>query len=223
MNANVEPGPPRARALFCQERTDPLTVRQILEFRKKKFVLNLGWRLSCDGEMERDEFDRPDTVHCGIIEGEEIVGCFRAIRTDQPYLAEQRFPDLAKFQPYPKDRRSWEISRLGVDTRKEAFGRSLRCYASMLWFARSVGADSLVAFCDLAHERLLGRIGIKTQRFGEPRNIGTDAAGREIRAVAGAIVMSAQDPRRLAFLLDPIRDMEVEDGTALLRRFRLSA
>lgn len=211
------------RVVFCQEKTSPQTVGRILQFRKSKFVDTLGWPLDHDDFAERDEFDGPDTVHCGLIEDETVVGCFRAIRTDQPYLAAAKFPNLASSERYPRRPVSWEISRLGVLSGGRAFGRSINAYAAMFHFAIQMQAASLVAFCDCGHERLLQRIGIVTRRFGDPTVIGQDDTGREIKAVAGEIVMAAQDPKRLRLLLAPIQNMEIEDGAALFGRTSLSA
>lgn len=216
-------GKPPVRAVFCREASEPEFVEQILRFRKNKFVDTLGWPLAASDFMERDEFDRPDTVHCGLFEGEEVVGCFRAIRTDRPYLASTKFPQLANTMAYPAQPVSWEISRLGVLSGGKAFGRSMNCYAAMFHFALEMRAFSLVAFCDVGHERLLRRIGIRTRRFGEPELISHDEVGRPISAVAGEIVIAHQDAKRLALLVAPIKTMEIEDGTALFGRSSLSA
>lgn len=223
LNKSPGGGQFRTRAVFCQSSTDPGVVEEIQRFRKSKFVDTLGWPLNADDFGEYDEFDRPDTIHFGLYEGDRVVGCFRAIRTDQPYLARTKFPALASEIPYPSGPVSWEISRLGVMSGGPSFGRSMSCYAAMFHFALGVNAVSLVAFCDVGHERLLRRIGIKTRRFGEPELIDHDNAGRPIHAVAGEIVMAQQDPKRLRLLIAPTKNMEIEDGAALFGRPRLSA
>lgn len=213
----------RLRVVYCYESSDPATAAAIFRFRKERLIDALGWKLAAVADLERDEFDTDDTVHCGLFEGARLVGCFRAIRTDRPYLARERFPELASHEPYPTRPVSWEISRLAVHGDRKAFGRSLRAYAAMFHFAIGQGAYSLVAFCDLGHERLLNRIGITTRRFGDPMVIGTDRDGRSISAVAGEIPLRAQDPERLKLLLSPLRNAEIDDATATFGRAGLSA
>lgn len=215
--------PMSRQAKFCQETTSPEVVQEIQQFRKSRFVDTLGWPLAADQFGERDDFDVPSTIHCGLFEDNVIVGCFRAVRTDAPYLAATKFPALATEVKYPRTSACWEISRLGVRNDGAGFSRSLYAYAAMFHFALSLNAFSLVAFCDLGHERLLRRLGIKTRRFGEPQLISEDDKGRPIQAVAGEIVIAHQDPKRLALLLAPLNTMEIEDGTALLGRSSLSA
>lgn len=211
------------RAVFGTAETAPEHVAALLRFRKRKFVDTLGWPLRCKDAMEADEFDLSTTLYCGLYEGDSVVGGFRAIRTDYPYLASLKFPELANELPYPRSQRSWEISRLGVLSGASGFGRSLACYAAMFAFANAVNAYSLVAFCDVGHERLLSRLGVKTRRFGEPQLIGSDEVGRPIKAVAGEIVLADQDAKRLRLLTAPVNAMEIEDAAAVFGRRRLSA
>ncbi len=211
------------RAIICSERSQPLIVTQILSFRKRIFSDNLGWKVAVEGNLEKDEFDKNSTVYCALISGNDVIGSFRAIRADEPYLANSKFQSLATERSYPTHAFSWEISRFAIAPGKKQFNTSLLCYSLMLRFALMQNAVSLVAFCDLAHERLLNRIGIVTERFGQPMTIGEDRAGRPIRVVAGEIPISRQQGTRFEQIVSITQNMEIEDAITILGRPGLSA
>jgi N-acyl-L-homoserine lactone synthetase len=75
----------------------------------------LGWRLDTPQGVERDQFDRPDTVHV-IARDEEhqIVGCARLLPTTGPYLLGKVFPQLMNGLPPPSTPDVWELSRFAV-------------------------------------------------------------------------------------------------------------
>jgi len=211
------------RAIVCSERSHPMIVAQILSFRKIIFADNLGWKVAVEGRFERDEFDTDSTVYCALFSGSSVIGSFRAIRADGPYLASSKFPHLATSRSYPTHAYAWEISRFAVAPGEKQFDTSLRCYSVMLRFAQKQNAVSLVAFCDLAHERMLNRIGIVTERFGEPMTIGENRAGHPIRVVAGEIPISRQQKSRFEQIISITQDMEIEDAVTILGRSGLSA
>lgn len=221
--SNVSNEERSTRIVFCDLASDPETVDRILAFRKVKFCDELAWPLQHENGRESDEFDTSNALYCALIERDAVVGCFRAIRTDYPYLAQTKFPELADKNGYPNSVNSYEITRLAVESGPGGVTRSVNCYAALLYFARELNLTSLVAFCDTTHERLLNRIGIETKRFGRPRTIGQDLRGRNITVVAGEIVLGKQDPKRLNVLIAPTRTMEIVDGPAIFRRFSLSA
>jgi acyl homoserine lactone synthase len=193
----------------------------IFLFRKALFVDQLGWSLACDFSEERDEFDRDDTIHCALYVHDALIGGFRAIRCDRPYLGRCVFPHLATTGRYPVAPNYWEISRFGVFRTHREHGLAL--YALMFSFAEARKARALVAIADLGHERLLRRIGINTHRYGPPAVIGADRWGTPIEVVAGEIPIAEQDASRLRFLKSQADEVEISDETLVLGPTRVYA
>jgi acyl homoserine lactone synthase len=195
----------------------------VQRFRKSLFVDRLGWNLSVQKCREVDEFDTPDAVYGALFQEGEMLGCFRACRTDQPYLAATVFPELAGQRAYPKSPDVWEISRFGVAAHSHHYAHSRLLYSLMFAFAYAQQTTSLVAIADLNHERLLRLLGIRTQRFGEPKVVGRDVHGKLIEAVAGEIVISEQSGSRFSQILRAAQEMENNDASLVFGRDRVSA
>jgi N-acyl-L-homoserine lactone synthetase len=209
-------------ALITTEARDPGRVHAMLRLRKRLFVDHSGWMLSTVGDVERDQFDAWYTEHCLLYCGTDLVGGFRAIRTDYPYLTQSVFPQLA-VRRYPNRRNVWEISRFGV-LPAAAEARSARLnYALMFRFAELREAEALVAMADLSYERFLQRMSIKTRRFGPPQVIGADRRGLPLTAVAGEIPISQSDNPGLSKFLDLGRQLEISDATHVLGRSSVPA
>lgn len=213
----------RMRTVYCHEWQRPETVLQIMRFRKRILVDRYGWNLRIAGDLERDEFDTDEAVHGAIFEGPEIKACFRLSRTDFPYLAREQFGHLATNKPYPQSSAVWEISRLAVAEDRRPFETVLYTYSAIFHFARSRGAASLVAFADLAKERLVTRIGIVTDLLGPPTEIGKDRFGRPIVVVAGELPLRLQGGPRFEKLLTYIDRTEIDDAAAIFGRARIPA
>ncbi|MCP4380189.1 MAG: GNAT family N-acetyltransferase [Hyphomicrobiales bacterium] len=213
----------RLTAFLGTQTDDPQFVSNILRFRKRVFVDSLGWDLTVIDGKECDEFDSGDALYCGVLADGEIVGCFRALRCDRPYLSKEKFQHLATYRNYPSHPFAWEISRFAVSEQSRNFEICLVNYALMFYLARQEGAVSLVAFCDISHERLLSRLGIVTERFGDPADIGEDGLGRPIRVVAGEIPVSKQNGHTYRKMMRLVETMEVVNGTAVVGRPRVSA
>jgi N-acyl-L-homoserine lactone synthetase len=214
---------PKIEAVFGSGADHPQFVSNVLAFRKQVLVDTLGWKLTVKGCEERDEFDTADAVYCGIFSGNSLVACFRAIRCDRPYLGYVKFPQLATWRNYPRHPFAWEISRFAVAEPYRRFEMCLLNYAAMFHFARLHGAVSLVAFCDVSHERLLARIGIATERFGEPIEIGADSQGRPIKVVAGEIPVARQSGKRFDKLMSLAETMEIHDAASAVGRSSVPA
>lgn len=225
MHAGADQALPTSRfeALFCREPGRPEAVQEAKRFRRIELVEGLGWNLPVVGELEHDEFDNPDAVHCLIRSDGDLVGYFRAIRCDLPYLALTKFPGLATRKPYPRHALAWEVSRIAVRSSERRFEAALHLYSTMIWFARALGAVSLCGFVDLNHERLFARAGLLTERYGEPETIGQDRFGRPITVVAGEIPVPQQSGVRFERLASLADKMEIEDAASLFGRSRVSA
>jgi N-acyl-L-homoserine lactone synthetase len=209
------------RAVFFNERSLPQLGWQLSGFRAKLFVQERGWQLPIINGLERDEFDTPVASYCALLQREEIVGCFRAIPCNYPYLASCAFPHLAVHTNYPRRSDFWEISRFGVLRSHREL--SIILYSLMLRLAFAQGIKSLVALAELPHERLLQKIGLQTRRYGDCDIVGFKADGSWILAVAGEIPLTAQEPSRIEALLKLTKDMEVIDETSVFGRERISA
>lgn len=216
-------GPPRYQAILCTKDQNSALVDDLQQFRKRLFVDRLGWRLSIKDDREFDQFDTEAAIHCAIFQDDQLIGGFRAIQTVHPYLAESVFPHLASLRAFPRRRDVWEISRFGIYANRQRLDSARINYSAMLRFAQDRSASALVAVVDLAHERLLSIVGIRTRRYGPPQNIGSDMAGRPIHVVAGEIPLGEQRGERFRTLLALAQQVEVNDETLVLGRSRISA
>lgn len=211
------------QAVFCTEEQNPNVVDQFFRFRKALFVDALGWDLKVDGVQERDQFDTPDAIYCALFRNGSLIGGFRAIPTDRPYLAQSIFPQLATFAPYPQRHDVWEISRFGVLPHEAGSVTARLLYSLMFRFAYQCGASALVALADLRYERFLTLLGIRTRRYGPPQNFGLDESGKPLALVAGDIPLVNQGGWRFEALLKLVDDVEITDETLVLGSDRLSA
>ena len=199
-----------------QELTDSL-----FRLRKALFVDERGWKLTCRSGAESDQFDGSAATYCALSAAGQVVGGFRAIRCDRPYLGVSLFPALATMRSYPKRSDYWEISRVGVLREYKRLGVGL--YAVMFEFADRVNAKALVAVTDLGHERLLGKIGVRTRRYGPPVMLRPDQSGRPLQVVAGDIPIGQQRSETVQFLQSCAKQIEIRDETLVQRPVRISA
>ena len=213
-------GPPLVAFIF-HEQSNLEMAAAFFRFRKALFVDQCGWNLPVCSDLETDQFDTSAAIYCTLVSDDTVVGGFRAIRCDKPYLARGVFPHLATTRPYPERPDYWEISRFGVRKHQRTFGIVL--YAVMLHFAEARGAKALVAVADLGHERLLGKLGIRTRRYGPPVTLGGSHMREPVQIVAGEIPLAEQDRTRLRFLRNCAESMEIHDDTLVWRPARVSA
>lgn len=203
--------------------SDPSRIEQFFRFRHRLFVQTLGWDLASVDGMEIDEFDHEHADYCVISDSDNIIGGFRAIRTDRAYLAAEVFPQLATTRDYPRRPDMWEISRFGIAPHLAATDLARLNYSLMFRFAQARGATALVALADMVYERYLRTLGIRTRRYGPPQVIGTDALGRKLRCVAGEIPLSDQSARQLHGLISLSDNLDIHDATLVLGRRAISA
>ena len=215
------PQVPSLLAIIFHEQSNLEMATAFFRFRKALFVDECGWNLPVCSDTETDQFDTADAIYCTLLADDAVVGGFRAIRCDRPYLARDVFPHLATTRPYPERPDYWEISRFGVNRQQRKYGVAL--YAVMFHFAAARRAKALVAVADLGHERLLGKLGIRTRRYGAPVSLGDPNMGEPIQIVAGEIPLAEQDRTRLQFLRSCAESMEIRDDTLVWRPARVSA
>jgi N-acyl-L-homoserine lactone synthetase len=212
---------PRLSAIIFQEQGNLEMAAALFRLRKALFVEERGWNLPVGESGEVDQFDTHDANYCALLAEDTIVGGFRAIRCDHPYLGSVMFPHLATTRTYPDRPEYWEISRFGVLRCHRKYGVVL--YAVMFRFAEMRRAKALVAVADLGHERLLSRIGIRTRRYGPPVWLGTKQTAEPMQIVAGEIPISEQDRKRLQFLRTRADAVEIRDDTVVWRPAAVSA
>jgi acyl homoserine lactone synthase len=203
--------------------SNPRKFSQFGEFRRILFVETLGWDLMLRNDYELDEFDHDRAHYLTLSVGEEIVGGFRAIRCDHPYLAKTKFPDLAEFHQFPSKPKHWEISRFGVATKSVPRSTAAILYSLMLNFGLQRQAEGLVAFTSLGHEHYLRRLGVVTRRYGEPSRIGEPGTTAHFTVVAGEIPLNAQQTGVLSRLISISNNVRLVDATSIQRPARATA
>ena len=212
---------PPYTAAFFSTATRPDLAGALFRFRHALFVRELGWSLAAGKDFERDEFDTDDAIYCGLWTDEGMIGCFRAIACDRPYLARMVFPQMATRRAFPVSARYIEISRFGVLAAHRR--ASMLLYSLMVRFGLARQAAALVALADPAHERLLNRIGLSTSRYGDIQIVGFREDGGWIPAVAGEIPIPQKPPPAFKALLELTQTMEIRDEAFSFGRERLSA
>jgi acyl homoserine lactone synthase len=212
---------PKYKAVFFSAATNPDLALSLLRLRHALFVRELGWTLAVENGCERDEFDTEDAIYCALSAEGQIIGCFRAISCDRPYLAHTIFSHMASNRSFPKSADYVEISRFGVLAAHRQASTVL--YSLMVRFALARNAAALVALAELSHERLLNRIGLSTSRYGDVQIVGFHDDGRWILAVAGEIPISRKPTPAVKALLELTQSMEIIDEASVFGRERLSA
>jgi N-acyl-L-homoserine lactone synthetase len=209
---------PRMRVVYFRKDGNPELLDALFRFRRRLFVEALNWNLTVVDGKEIDQFDTDSTCYCALFADEKIVGGFRAIRTDEPYLVASIFPELAADRPFPSDRDCWEISRFGILSDSHRLLLARANYSAMFRFAHLHQAKALVALADLTYERYLSTLGIRTVRYGLPRVIGEDRHGNSLECVAGEIPIHGQSSFGFSSILSLAHQMEFSDETLVLGR-----
>jgi acyl homoserine lactone synthase len=148
----------------------------VASYRHKIFIERLGWQLPVQNGLERDQFDRPDTLYVVARDDNgEICGCARLLPTVRPYLLSEVFPQLMNGLPPPASHDVWELSRFAVvnlnrganDSDHQARAtRELLAAATRV--VRQQGGQRLITVSPLGIERLLHRMGVHAHRAGPP-------------------------------------------------------
>lgn len=147
-------------------------------YRHRVFVDALQWQLPAEGGLERDQFDRDDTLYV-VARGpkDEVCGCARLLPTTKAYLLDDVFPELMNGAPAPHAPGVWELSRFSTMptngspamSREEARARFCALFAAVVQVAAAHGATRLITVTALGVERILRSIGIHAHRVGPPR------------------------------------------------------
>lgn len=192
------------------------------ELRKVIFVDQELWQLQLDQGLEIDQFDHYWAHYCLLSNHGKPIGGFRAIRTDKPFLLQEKFLFLEPPQGFPRNQTTWEISRFGITkTAPKSAGKIL--YSMMFDFATKVHANKLVALTDLKHERLLKIMKIQTKRYCAPCCIGLDLNKNELMAVAGEIPITSQQQHLIKIFKNTLERIPINDQRHVFRPDFVSA
>ncbi len=148
----------------------------IAQYRHRIFIERLGWQLPVENGMERDQFDRPDTLYIIARDASgAICGCARLLPTTRPYLLGEIFPNLLAGAAVPHDKHIWELSRFAAasidataETATDAARNTRALLAASIKSASEQGAHRLITVSPLGVERLLNRMGVHAHRAGPP-------------------------------------------------------
>jgi N-acyl-L-homoserine lactone synthetase len=151
-------------------------LRSMHLFRQDVFVRRLGWLLPQIGGVERDQYDRADTVYVTICNARgDVTACSRLLPTTGSYMLPNIFPALLGGTKPPKHPGVWEISRFATSVRATGTGRVLSLSQPTLELLESVFAHSrannigrLLLVTTIAIERLMLRTGLQAHRIGPP-------------------------------------------------------
>ncbi len=170
----------------------------MFKLRHEVFKERLEWEVGSASGKERDMFDDLDPVYIVCEHEGDVLGSWRLLPTTGPYMLRNVFPELLYGQPAPEAPDVWEISRFAVSKRvvgNESLG-TIKTVTNLLLeqlfaFAARRDISRIVAVADVRFERILGRAGLLTQRFGPPLQIGVT------RAISGYADVSDLNIRRM--------------------------
>lgn len=154
---------------------DQLATASMYRFRHKVFSQRLGWEVASCNDMEIDVFDAADPCYMLVRDqNADVVGCWRLLPTTGPYMLKDTFAQLLCGEDAPRTKRIWECSRFAVESSET--GDLAQATLSPVTFAmiRAVydfavreGIDEYVMVTSVSLERLLRRLGIPIERFGD--------------------------------------------------------
>ncbi|WP_307729115.1 acyl-homoserine-lactone synthase [Massilia sp. IC2-476] len=149
--------------------------------RAKVFSGRLGWEVPVLSGMEIDGYDALDPAYMVMrAPGGPLLGCWRLLPTEGPYMLKDSFPQLLEGREAPSDPHIWELSRFALETGKEShYGFSemtMQCFEAAVRFGMENGLTHFVTVTTTALERLTRRAGVVSTRLGEPQKIGIETA-----------------------------------------------
>jgi N-acyl-L-homoserine lactone synthetase len=182
-----------------ERRLSPELLKQMFHLRHRVFKEMLDWEVTSTNDMERDDYDRLDPIYCVCVDdGDHVIGCWRLLRTVNPYLLRDVFPILLGTNPPPSSSNVWEASRFAFYPSKAANGSlgdiqrgTSSLIAALLETGVQYGIERIIAVSELRFERILTRSGLTTHRFAPPIQIGNT------KAVAGWFDVTGENLQRV--------------------------
>lgn len=154
-----------------------MVLNSLHAFRRAVFIGRLKWELPLPEGVERDQFDRDDTVYLTVCDGRAAIkACARLLPTaGGSYMLPELFPELLGGLPAPRDPAVWELSRFATSVRASREGRvlslsqpTLDLLGCVFEFAILHDIERLVLVTSIAVERLLLRAGLDVRRLAAP-------------------------------------------------------
>lgn len=149
-------------------------VKQMYELRAKQFSDRRHWNVEVVDNMEIDQFDRLNPLYIMVSDGKgTLLASLRVLRTTEPHMLSDVFPEVMGDRPPLRDPLIWESSRFCVDTKAskaiDSQGVNL-VTKELLWglfsTARKSGMRNVVSVFDVYVERVLRRAGCIFDRLG---------------------------------------------------------
>lgn len=155
--------------------TDPRILRGMFRLRHRVFRETLQWDVSSENGLERDRFDDLQPVYNLTCDGwQRVSGTMRLLPTTGPTMLGEIFPQLLRGEAMPCQPQTWEISRFAVappegraTAQANISGETLALLRKAAEFGRDNGIRDYVFVTSVAVERLLRRLGLPVQRFGD--------------------------------------------------------
>jgi acyl homoserine lactone synthase len=169
---------------------------EMYRLRAKVFGERMGWEVAILSGMEIDGYDALSPYYM-LVHGasSELLGCWRILPTQGPYMLKDTFPELLHGQSAPEEARVWELSRFamvsGADGHFAFTELVLDAMRELEKFAGRMGITRFVTVTTTSVERMMKRTGIEMHRFGPPMRIGVE------NAVALTIEVSEQTHQAL--------------------------
>ncbi len=148
--------------------------------RRRIFKERMGWEVPVLAGLEIDGYDALEPYYMMIRCPAErkLLGCWRALPTNGPYMLKDTFPELLYGQDAPEDSRVWELSRFAVESNgPQGFGFSgvsMDVVREIVSFGVRMGIKHYVLVTTVAIERLMRNAGLSISRFGPPMRIGVE-------------------------------------------------
>lgn len=192
----------------CLPRSD---LERIGRYRHKVFVDGLGWKLESHGGIERDQFDRLDTLHVAAFDARTqcMVGVARLLPTHRPYLLADVFPQLV--DTVPRHRNIWELSRFAAADELDDAPRSQiaspvarMLMQKVLAIAAANHVQRLITVSPIGMLRLLRAAGFAAERAGQS----TVVAGARLEALWIEVPLNRRTPSAWPCTLQAYRDFQ---------------
>lgn len=150
------------------------TLNDLLTLRHKVFIGRLNWELSSTKGKEQDEYDTPSASYIYVRQEDTMVGCWRIIPTTSSYMLKDTFNTMQGDSPTVSNPNICELSRFAVD--KDSVESShkisdvtVSMFKGVQQYAHTHKVQEYITVTSLAVERILKRIGLPFERFGDQK------------------------------------------------------